>query len=490
MRVTDRELKVKVVGEGGNLGMTQKSRIAFGRRGGRLNTDFIDNSAGVDCSDKEVNIKILLADVVEQGRLDFEGRNALLEDMTDDVAEIVLSDNYLQTQAISLAETKAAAALPYHQGLIRALERDGDLDREVETLPSDEGFAELASNDCGLTRPEIATLMAYAKMSLFDILMKGELIDDAFLRPELEWGFPKTLRERYTDELSRHQLRREIVSTVLANEVVNWGGLTFVYEIKEETGLAVEDIVAAFVTVREVYRLKDHWDAINALDNQIPADVQYDMHQSLSDSLKEQVLWMLRNLPQPFSVTALVDRFKKPFQKLFDINADILSAPARAFFEGRRDELTEKGVGHELATFVAAFEVLRQGADIIYVAEDTGKSVDQVASVHFALGDMMGFDWIRTQADRMATDDHWEVLAIRSELEEVTDQQRALVHTVCRRAGKGSAAKTLKSWQSENKTRIIRAERLLEDLRASGGLTVAKLSFATRHLRSIMRRAE
>ncbi len=487
LRVTSEELNVTVVGEGGNLGMTQKARIEFAKRGGRLNTDFIDNSAGVDCSDKEVNIKILLADAIGKGSLKDEDRNQLLEDMTDEVADIVLSDNYLQTQAISLAEAEAVTSRHYHLGLIKALERDGGLDREIEFLPSDEGFAELAANEKGLTRPEISTLMAYAKMSLFDTLIKGDLINDPTLLPELEWGFPSVLREKFADELSVHQLRREIIATVLANEVVNWAGLTFVYEVKEETGLGVEDIVAAFVVVREVFSLQKQWDAINALDYKVAAGTQYDMHQSVSDSLKAQVLWMLRNLEQPFDVSDLVARFKAPYEKLFAIDLDVLSKPAQDAFVNRRDTLKATGVGHDLATFVAAFEVLSSGPDIIMVAEESGKSVDYVAGIHFALGDLLHFDWLRSRSERIALDDHWEMLAVRSIMEDLADQQRQLVQQVCANAGRKTVKQAISAWEKEQATTLIRSERLADDLRSSGALSVPKLSFAARHLRSILR---
>ena len=487
LRITGPELKVKVVGEGGNLGMTQKSRIEFARTGGRLNTDFIDNSAGVDCSDKEVNIKILLQAAITNGKLTRDKRDVLLESMTDEVSEIVLSDNYLQTQAISLAEQKAVSAREYHLGLIRALERDGGLNREIENIPSDEGFAELAANERGLTRPEISTVLAYAKMSLLDILVKGDLINAPILQDELEWGFPSVLRDIYADEIANHRLRREIIATVLANEVVNWAGLTFVYEVKEETGLAVEDIVAAFVVVREVFGLQHQWSAINALDYKVAASTQYDMHQSVSDSIKTQVMWVLRNVDRPFDVSKLVDRFKAPFKKLFAIKQELLSAPIQEAFVNRRDTLKAAGVGHELGTFVSAFEVLASGPDIISVAEETDKTVDYVATVYFSLGDRLGFDWLRQRADRILPDDHWEVLAIRSILEDLADQQRSHVERVCKRAGSKTAKKATEAWADAQATRIFRAERLIEDLSAAGALSVAKLSFAARHLRSILR---
>ena len=487
LRVTAEELRMKVIGEGGNLGMTQKARIEFGRMGGRCNTDFIDNSAGVDCSDKEVNIKILLADVMAKKKLKSDDRNSLLADMTDEVSAIVLSDNYLQTQAISLAEAQASSAREYHLGLIRALERNGDLNREIEYLPSDEGFAELAANDRGLGRAEISTLMAYAKMSLFDILVRGTLVDDPVLKHELEWSFPTVLREKYGAEIQNHRLKREIVATVLSNEVVNWGGLTFAYEIKEEIGLSVEDIVAAFIVVREIYELQDVWDAINALDYKVDAKLQYDMHQAVSNSLKTQVLWMLGNLPQPFDVSGLITRFKGQVKSLFAIDQKTLSGPAQTAFIERRDTLKKQGVGHKLATFVAGFGVLSSGPDIIAISEETKKPIKYVAEVYFALGDALGFDWLRSRAERIKSEDRWEVLSIRAEIEQIADQQRALALTVCAGAGKATARKATDNWMKSEKTRLIRADRLLDDLRSSGAMSVAKLSFASKHLASIMR---
>ncbi|MBL4836774.1 MAG: NAD-glutamate dehydrogenase, partial [Kordiimonadaceae bacterium] len=487
LRITGSQLRVKVVGEGGNLGMTQRSRIEYAREGGRSNTDFIDNSAGVDCSDKEVNIKILLREAVSKGKLNREERNILLESMTDEVSEIVLSDNYLQTQAISLAEAQAVSARQYHLGLVRALERDGGLNREIEYLPSDEGFAELAANERGLTRPEISTLMAYAKMSLFDILVKGDLVNSSVLQAELEWGFPTALRKTYCEEISTHRLRREIIATVLANEVVNWAGLTFVYQVKEETGLGVEDIVAAFIVVREVFGLQEQWDAINALDLKVAASTQYDMHQSVSDSMKTQVMWILRNIPQPFTATDLIERFHVPIRKLFGIQKDILSEPAQDAFSGRKEILEATGVGAELAGFIAAFEVLSSALDIITVSEESGKNVNYVATVYFALGDRLGFDWLRQRSERIPADDHWDVLAIRSILEDLADQQRDHMLRVCNKAGSKTARKATEVWAKAQATRVIRAERMIEDLSSSGVLTVAKMSFAARHLGSILR---
>jgi len=487
LRVTADELRVHVVGEGGNLGMTQRARIAFAQRGGMVNTDFIDNSAGVDCSDKEVNIKILLTAAIAEGALQSAERNDLLESMTDEVADIVLSDNYLQTQAISLAIASASRQRENHMGLMRTLERDANLDRALEYLPSDEAFAEMAAEDRGLSGPEIATLMAYSKISLTEVLMRGSFIDDAVLRAELEWGFPTVLRERFAAQLSNHQLRRELVATVLANDVVNMGGMTFIFEVKEETGLAVEDIVASFVAVREIFGLPAIWQGVQALDYKVNAAVQYDMLNSIANSMKTQVLWLLRNVGQPFNVADLITRFREPVKTLFDIELGTLSAPAQEAFVSRRDMLKMAGVDDHLATFVGAFEVLSEGPDIISVAEQCARPVADVAKLHFALGDILGFDWLRARSERITVEDHWSKLAVRSTLEDLADQQRVLVRRVADQAGDTPIDEVVASFKTNSQTDIIRADRLMEELTTSGGMNVAKLSFAARHLRSILR---
>src|SRR5690606_32582756 len=275
VRIDGRQLRVKVVGEGGNLGMTQRGRVEYALRGGLVNTDFIDNSAGVDSSDYEVNIKILLNAVVADGALSQEERNALLAEMTDEVAELVLRDNYEQARALGLATAQSASLLPVHRRMIQDLERSGQLDPELEGLPTDEELtARLEAGQGGLTSPEFAVLMAYTKNSLAREILNDGLPDEEWAFSVLVNYFPTPLRERYTQWMAAHRLRREIITTVLVNEVVNRGGITFVYRAVEETGLSAADVIRAYVVVREVYELDDLWAAVEALDNRIPTRAQ------------------------------------------------------------------------------------------------------------------------------------------------------------------------------------------------------------------------
>lgn len=488
VRVTPDQLKIKVIGEGGNLGMTHKARIELDSLGGRLNADFIDNSAGVDCSDKEVNIKILLADVLEQEKLTRDQRDDLLVEMTDEVSDIVLTDNYLQTQAISVTESFAADNRDSQAGLMRMLEREGLLNREVEDLPSDERLSEMAASNQGLSRPEIATLMSYAKMSLYDVLLESKsLLSSPVLRTELEWSFPAVLRERFPDEIGRHRLKPELIATVLCNEVVNWAGLTFVYDIKEETGLAVEDIVAAFVIVREIYQLKTNWKQINDEDYKIDASLQYEMHHEISSFIRHQVLWLLRNLPQPFNVQDLIRRFAEPVSQLFTDSDDLLTAADRKLAARKIAEYKKKGVSEDLSRVMAGMDSFRQVPDINAVAELTRRDVKEVAILYFAIGEKVGFNWLRASSNGVKTEDRWDRLSLRSVREDLADQQRELTRVVLESAGTSAPEDALDAWLKAGKTKLIRADRLISDLKSSGTATLSKLSFAVRHMRSILK---
>lgn len=487
IRVTPDQLKVKVIGEGANLGMTHKARIEFSKLGGRLNADFIDNSAGVDCSDKEVNIKILLADVLEHEKLTSDQRDGLLVEMTDEVGEIVLMDNYLQTQAISLAEATAAEHRDSHAGLMRTLEREGLLNREIEFLPSDEKLMEMASNGRGLSRPEIATLMSYAKMSLYDVLLDGDVVNDKMFRPELERTFPSNLRERFPDEIGRHRLKKELIATVLCNEVVNLAGLTFVYDVKEETGLAVEDIVAAFIIVREVYGLAELWEQVNAMDYKAESNVQYELHIELANFIRHQSLWLLRNVPQPFDLSGVIKRFSKSVHDLLENSENLMSKPARKAAAKKMVALRKKNVPENIARKIAGIDAFRQVPDIIAVAEQTRREVGNVASVYFGLGHGLGFDWLHGASRQINVDDRWDILALRSVREDIADQQRELTKSVLESAGQKTPTEAYDAWVEAEKTKFIRADRLISDLKSSGAISLSKISFAARHMRSILK---
>jgi len=489
IRIDADQLRVKVVGEGANLGMTQPARIVFARRGGRLNTDFIDNSAGVDCSDKEVNIKILLSEAVRSGQLGMKARNRLLEDMTEDVARIVLTDNYLQTQAISQAEAQSPANRESHAGLIRTLEREGTLNRDIEHLPSEEEISELAVSDRGLTRPELAVVMAYAKLSLKVILVQSDLLDAPEVSDELLRNFPERLHEPYAGALREHRLRRELLTSSLVNQVVDRGGLTFVFDVREETGMGVDQIVSAFLIVRDIFRMSDIWPAIEALDYRVEARVQTRLMQIVADFIKRQTVWFLHNEERPFDFTRLVSAYRDGVDGLMDAPEAVLSPLAREDFDALRQSFTDAGVPEDLARRVAALPALQFACDIEQVADQLDRPVEQVGRAYSEVGHSLGYDWLRSTADPATVDDHWDRLAARAVLDDLAWQQRMLTRRILESQPETEACDVVTAWLDAQDLTRMRTDRLLSDLKSSGPMTVGKLSFAARHMRSILSRA-
>nr|MBA3487930.1 NAD-glutamate dehydrogenase [Longispora sp. (in: high G+C Gram-positive bacteria)] len=316
LRINGKDLRVKVVGEGGNLGFTQRGRIECALAGGRINTDAIDNSAGVDCSDHEVNIKILLNGVVQFGALDLVDRNALLAEMTDEVAELVLVDNYAQATVLGTAGVQAHSMLPVHRRMIADLERSGRLNRELEALPTEEEIDSRASAGIGLTSPELAVLLAYIKIALEQEILATTLPDEDWTNQILTGYFPTPLRQRYEAEMHNHPLRREIVTTVLVNEVINRGGISFVYRAAEESGAEQEDVLRAYVVVREVFGLRDVWDAVEELDNQVSTEVQTAVLLKARRLMDRAVRWLLQNRRIPIDVPGELSRLQPGVIKL------------------------------------------------------------------------------------------------------------------------------------------------------------------------------
>lgn len=486
IRVNARELRVKVVGEGGNLGITQLARIEFDRHGGRINTDFIDNSAGVDCSDKEVNIKILLAEASAKANLIEKDRVSLLAKMTSNVSDIVLSDNYLQTLSISMAESRAVEDREHHAGLIRALERDDRLDREIEGLPTDKQFTQMEGAGLGMTRPEISTLLAHAKMAVFDALVESPLMDDKGLRDRLEWGFPKALRSKYGALLNGHRLKREIIATTLSNEVINRCGLSFVHEIREESGRAIDEIIAAYEIVHDAYDLPAVWKGIDALDNQIDAKAQIALYCEIADFLKRRTIWFLHSADNVMNVQAVATAYKGGLSAIIKKPEAVATAAVSAIFKARYQQMTDLGVPRALARHIAAMTRLDAASDIVQLAGDLKRPVEDVAKAYFTVGEIAGFNRLTELTKSAAADGHWDRLALSAVAEDLAQHQHHLVQSVLNNAGKARGGQAVKRWIIGHEAELRRAARLVDELQGSGAATVAKLSFAARHLHSIL----
>ena len=425
LRVNANTLRARVAGEGANLAVTQRARIEFALNGGRINTDAIDNSAGVDTSDHEVNIKIAVADMISAGHVAQADRVAFLASMTDDVEQHVLVDNYLQTLALSLAEDQAPALLDSQSGLMRALERNMRLDRAVEFLPDDETLAQRAATRRGLTRPEIAVLLAYAKNGLYATLLAGALPDVAALQSELLGYFPKRLRELSPDTLICHRLRREIVATVVANELLNRMGPSYVEDTLARTGRDAEAIARAFLIVRDVFGLNAIWHDIEALDNLVPATAQTRLLQAIMASVEQAVRWLLLSglVLEPASCVA---RFKPGVTRLTDSLDTILPERERHVNEGRIATLTAAGVPAGLAQRVVVLNTLSTAMDIVAIADSLGHDVVQTGRTHLAVGVDLGLLMLRRQARAMPTATHWQRLAADALTDDSFVQQREI----------------------------------------------------------------
>jgi glutamate dehydrogenase len=369
VRVNGAELRCRVVAEGGNLGFTQLGRVEYALAGGRINTDAIDNSAGVDCSDHEVNIKILLNALVREGKLSLEERNELLADMADDVAALVLRDNYFQTQSLSVSGALAPALLDAQERFIRSLEKSGRLNRALEFLPNDEELAERRAAKLGLTSPERAVLLAYAKIALNDELVGSNLSDDPWISTALERYFPERLRERFKTQIHAHPLRREIIATYVTNSMVNRVGSTFVHRMQDETGARPPDVVRAYLIVREVFGFVALWRAIEALDYKVADRVQTAMIIDAGRLIVRATLWFLRQRAHLGDLASAIEHFKAGAERVAALFPQILPADEHTAYNAAAGRLEREGVPGTLAARVAALDAMFNALDIVVVAD-------------------------------------------------------------------------------------------------------------------------
>ncbi|MDF2764130.1 MAG: NAD-glutamate dehydrogenase [Rhodospirillales bacterium] len=488
LRVNGSEVRAKVVGEGANLGLTQRGRIEYALNGGRINTDAVDNSAGVDTSDHEVNIKILLNGVLAEGDLTLKQRDQLLAGMTEEVGALVLRDNYLQSQALSLAETNAPDRLDTDARFMRALERSGKLNRAIEFLPSEEALAERAQAKLGLTRPEQAVLLAYSKIALYDELLASSLPDDPALRDDLVSYFPEILGQRFPNAIQRHRLRREIIATVVVNDLVNRMGATFVFEMRERTGAAAEDVARAYLAGRAAFALPQIWQAIEGLDNKAPAALQYRMMLESVQLLERACHWFLKNRPLPLDTDATVAEFEPALRKLKSGLNDILAEEDGAEIRRRAGELTAAGVPEALALEITGLDFLAPGLDIVRMAGQARLPADRVARTFYALGNRFAFDWLRDTAERLDPDSHWDKLAVAAILDDLQSQQCELAARVLKEANGADADpdRLIQDWIKSRAAPVERADMLISELKQSGAPDLAMLAVANRQLRTLV----
>ncbi|RNG27171.1 NAD-glutamate dehydrogenase [Streptomyces botrytidirepellens] len=488
IRVDGQDLRAKVVGEGGNLGLTQLGRIEFATNGGRINTDAIDNSAGVDTSDHEVNIKILLNALVTEGDMTVKQRNKLLAEMTDEVGALVLRNNYAQNVALAISGAQAPSLLHAHQRLMRRLSREGRLDRGLEFLPADRQIRERLTAGRGLTQPELAVLLAYVKITVADELIGTDLPDDPYLQRLLHAYFPQALRQTFPEHVDGHALRREIITTVLVNDTVNTAGTTFLHRMREETGASTEEVVRAQTAARAIFELGEIWDEVEALDTVVAAEFQTRMRLHSRRLVERGTRWLLNNRPQPLELAGTIDFFAERVAAVRAQLPKLLRGGDIEWYQRIHDELTAAGVPDDLATRVAGFSSAFPTLDIVAIADRTGKDPLAVAEVYYDLADRLSISQLMDRIIELPRADRWQSMARVSIREDLYAAQAALTSDVLSVGNGGSTPEQrFKAWEQKNAAILQRARTTLDEIQSSETFDLANLSVAMRTMRTLLR---
>ncbi|MCG3729012.1 NAD-glutamate dehydrogenase [Vibrio cincinnatiensis] len=485
VRINGEEVRAKIIGEGGNLGMTQLGRVEYALSGGRVNTDFVDNVGGVDCSDNEVNIKILLNNLVASGDLTIKQRNQLLESMEEEVGAIVIEDAYTQSESISVTEFLGVDTVKEQIRFIHHMEKAGYLDRNLEHIPDDEALLEREKQGKALTRPELAVLVAYSKMRLKEELACDEIANEEFHAKQLIHYFPSKLRGHYEGKMKEHPLRKEIIATALANQMVNEMGCNFVTRLQEETGAHVTEIVNAYAAAREIYQLENVLKEIRLLDSQATSVVQYDMMFQVRRTLRRLSRWLLRNRMGKVSVQTMVEHYQVDVQH---IRQQLDHALVESEVEEHNilaQSWIEQGANNQVAHYVARLSSLYSALDISIISHEKQFPVDQVAKLYFNLGDRLSLHWFLKQINQQAVDNHWQALARAAFREDLDWQQRQLtaqVLTCINHVESSDILKALDCWIENNTKSLQRWDSILNEFKVGTVHEFAKFSVAMREL--------
>ena len=487
VRIDGNELRCRVVGEGGNLGLTQRARIEYALGGGRIYTDAIDNAAGVNCSDHEVNIKILLDSAVADGAMTRPERNELLSTMTDVVARTVLRDSYAQARALSLARAQAPAMIDVHARFVRTLERDGKLDRELEFLPDPKTVAERKLAQLGFTAPELSVVLAYGKIDMYTSLLESDLPEDPYLSDDLARYFPAPLPERFAEQMRRHPLRREIIATHVTNVIVDRAGTTFAFRLGQETGVPPADLARGFAVAREVFDMRRFWSDVESLDDVIDAETQFTMLFEARKLLERATRWLVRNRPRPIDIAAGISRYASGTKELSQALPGVLDDAERDAWDALRARLEDAAVPAPLAASVASMAPLLSALDAVEIALSTGRSVDAVAAVHFQLGARHQLHWLRDRIVALPRDDRWQALARSALRDDLNAIHRALTFQVLQASSPGLRVDVaIDAWVKHNPAAVRRSQRMLADIEASRTFDLTTLPVALREVRNLI----
>lgn len=484
-RINARQLRCKVVGEGGNLGLTQLARIEYSMNDGLIYTDFIDNSAGVSCSDKEVNIKILLNSIVASGDLTLKQRNELLGEMTNEVASLVLRDNFVQTRAISLTATQGLRTLELHSRYITELERQGKIDRAIEFIPDDKALMERKLQGKGITKPTIAVLLCYSKTILKEQILATNVPEDIWFKTLLVSYFPKPLQERFSKEMQDHPLRREIIATKLSNIIVNEMGFTFTFRMQEETGAPISAILRAYMIARKVLDIDAIWKQLEALEAIIPADVQTDLIMQYVRLLRRVTRWFLRTQRMRLNISKAVKKYGSNMAEFKNTIPAVFGEGNRAQYDEYYHKYLELGVSETLAQELTLTRSLFSALDVIEVAHQFDISVMSVSEVYFGIGEYLDLAWIRSQIIAHPTENNWESLSREALRDDLDWQQRQLTAGIIKLDSNEKDKdymKCFKEWSENHSGLIERWRDMLSDLKSSSSLTYTMYFVAIREL--------
>ncbi len=487
LRVDACDLRCQVIGEGGNLGFTQQGRVEFALQGGLVFTDAIDNSAGVNCSDIEVNIKILLHDIMEKGELTEKQRNALLSRMEGEVSQLVLRENYRQTQVLSNIRANKSSSMDLYIRLIHELEREANLDRDVEFIPSDKALQGRLAADQGLTPPELAVLMAYSKTVIKEALMNSDLAEDPYFRSYLISAFPSALQKKYANDMSNHYLAKQIIITQATNRMMHHMGITFLHRMYDETGATPAMIMRAYVVVKEIFDLPKFWDKIEALDGQIPSFVQRDMMKCIGKLVRRCSRWLLREHRKNLDVNALINVWKPQVQQVTKMLPKLMNNAEKVVKKEAEARYTKYGISQKLASQISDFIFLSPAFDVIDSAEKNQVSLEEMTQIYFQFNSHLSFSWLRETLKQVNSEGYWEMLSGSSLRDDLDNIQRRLSVSVIQTTDKGQKpVERVVQWISQNQFLVNRWGYMMDDCKLSQN-QFTKLFAA---LRSLMDLAE
>ena len=490
IRVNGNQLRCKVVAEGGNLGATQLGRIEAALAGVRICTDAIDNSAGVDCSDHEVNIKILLGAAVDADLLKAQDREPLLAEMTDEVGQLVLKDNYFQTQTLSVSGVRADKLLDAQARFMRHLEKSGRLNRAVEFLPDDDMLAQRRDKKLGLTAPERAVLLAYSKMELFDALLASDLVDDPYVAEALVTYFPTALQVRFKDLMQSHPLKREIIATDVANAAINRTGSVFFHRMCEEAGATAPEVVRSYILTRDVFQLERVWNDIDQLDNVVPAATQTDMLVEVGRLVLRSTLWFLRRRGARMPIAEVLAFFAPGVSAVGEQLPKLLAADDLAELDNRQRALAEQHVPPALAAAVARTNAMYSVLDIIEASTQMQRPVPLAAAIYFSLAGKLSLGWVASQVGRLPTETHWQAMARAAMRDDLANLQRQLTESVMQLSPSATrvdaAAQAIDVWETHHAKPLAHMHDVMNDLKAARDSDLAMLSVLLRELRVLV----